>query len=140
MPSGGEDRFLGRLREGPPSQYAGGFRAEVLERTRSHPHRERNGKIGKSQCPREEAAVFLDESRIICPGMRRPKRRLTTMPPSLRRFGWQINMPVLKRTGGKFVVSRAGEAYDAMAIGLISKFGLRILGGDLWPFLTVELS
>jgi hypothetical protein len=35
------------------------------------------------------------------------------------------------RAGGKFVVSWAGEAYDAQKRSLIPKFQLRILGGDL---------
>ena len=37
--------------------------------------------------PREENAVFLDEYKIISLRMRRPKRRLTMFPASLRRFG-----------------------------------------------------
>jgi hypothetical protein len=43
-------------------------------------------------------------------------------------------------SGGKLVVSKAGEAYDAQASGLNLKFRLRILGGDLWPYQTVEVS
>jgi hypothetical protein len=43
------------------------------------------------------------------------------------------------RSGGKFVVSRAGEAYDAQARSLNPKFRLKVLGGDLWPYLIVEV-
>src|SRR5580704_4955227 len=63
------------------------------------------------------------------------KKRLRGRPTPEKR-----ELDFASRSGGKFVVSWVAEACDAQARGLNPKFRLRILGGNLWPYLTVEVS